>query len=142
MPTLLYKDFDGVQHTKIVDHFAAKHLANYLCTIKKKDNDPSHIYNLTFVKGDKTYDDRFISPNGALHLKWSDIVTVEYNNGENLLGFPLENDKLYTVTLFNGLIHTLCYKNNEHPYRESLFVSNDGKIQLSLDDISFIQEAI
>lgn len=142
MPTLLCKDVDGVQQTKTVDHFTAKHLENYLCKIKKKDHDPSHIYNLIFVKDDNTCDDRFISPNGELHLKWDDIITIEYNNGKDLLVFPLHNDKLYTVTLFNGLTHTLRYKNNIHPYRESLFVSDDGSIKLSMDELSFIQEVI
>lgn len=95
-----------------------------------------------FVKGDNACDDRFISPNGELRPKWEDIATVEYNNGEDLLGFPLHNDKLYTVTLFNGLTHTLRYKDNIHPYRESSFVSDDGSIQFFLNDISYIQEAI
>ena len=142
MPTLLYKDADGVQQTKTVDNFAAKHLENYLCKIKKKDNDPSHIYNLMFVKGNNTCDDRFISPNGALRLKWDDIETVEYNNGEDLLDFPLHNDKLYTVTLFNGLTHTLHYKNDIPQYKVPLFVSDDCSIKLSMDELSFVQEAI
>ena len=96
--------------------------------------------NLTFFKDKNKKDDRFISPNGEFHFKWSDVLAFEENNGDNLVCSPLENNKPYIVTLFNGLTHTLRCKDNVHPYKVPLFVSDDGSIQLPLSDLSFVQD--
>lgn len=142
MPVFLYKPKSS-KAPMTVNSFKAKHLQNYFCLIKHNDNtSDNRIYNLTFFKDENKKDDRFVSPNGEFHFKWSDVLAFEENNGEDLLGFPLQNDKLYTVTLFNSLMHTLRYKNDVPEYKVPLFVSDDGAIQLSLDDISFIQDAI
>lgn len=140
MPVFLHKPKNS-KSPMTVNTFKAKHLHNYFCLIKHNDNtSDNRIYNLTFFKDENKKDDRFISPNGELHFKWSDVLAFEENNGDDLTGFPLQNNKFYIVTEFNGVTHTLRYKNDVPSYKVPLFVSDDGSIQFSLSDLSFIQD--
>lgn len=140
MPVFLHKPQNS-KSPMTVNTFKAKHLHNYFCLIKHNDNtSDNRVYNLTFFKDENKKDERFISPNGEFHFKWSDVLAFEENNGDNLVCSPLENNKHYVVTLFNGLTHTLRCKDNEHPYKVPLFVSDDGSIQFSLSDLSFVQD--
>lgn len=139
MPVFLYKPKSS-KAPMTVTSFKAKHLQNYFCLIKHNEKASDNlVYDLTFVKGDKKKDDRFVSPNGEFHFKWSDVLAYELNNKENLINSTLDNDKFYTITLHNGLTNTLQFKSSPHSYKDDLFISKDGTLQLSRQDISSIR---